>query len=159
MRVCGKNLFNETDPKTIRRVMISKNFHDQEIMQKIRDNKIKYVETDQRDLDRMLPHNQGLVFDINDYEYYELSSIESDENTVLILDHLEDPHNFGAIIRTCEARGIKTIIIPKDRSVVVNETVIKTSTGAISRVKIVQVANLVNAINKLKDMCYFVYDA
>ena len=94
-----------------------------------------------------------------DYEYYELSSIESDENTVVILDHLEDPHNFGAIIRTCEARGIKTIIIPKDRSVVVNETVIKTSTGAISRVKIVQVANLVNAINKLKDMGYFVYAA
>ena len=159
MRVCGKNVFNETDPKTIRRVLISPNFRDQEIMQKIRENKIKYVETDQRDLDRMLPHNQGIVFDINDYEYYELSSIESDENTVVILDHLEDPHNFGAIIRTCEARGIKTIIIPKDRSVVVNETVIKTSTGAISRVKIVQVANLVNAINKLKDMGYFVYAA
>jgi 23S rRNA (guanosine2251-2'-O)-methyltransferase len=159
MRVCGKNVFNETDIKTIRRVMISKNFHDQEIMQKIRDNKIKFVETDQRDLDRMLPHNQGIVFDINDYEYYELSSIEDNENTVVILDHLEDPHNFGAIIRTCEARGIKTIIIPKDRSVVVNETVIKTSTGAISRVKIVQVANLVNAINKLKDNGYFVYAA
>ena len=159
MRVCGKNVFNETDPKTIRRVLISPNFRDQEIMQKIRENKIKYVETDQRDLDRMLPHNQGIVFDINDYEYYELSSIGSDENTVVILDHLEDPHNFGAIIRTCEARGIKTIIIPKDRSVVVNETVIKTSTGAISRVKIVQVANLVNAINKLKDMGYFVYAA
>ena len=159
MRVCGKNVFNETDPKTIRRVLISPNFRDQEIMQKIRENKIKYVETDQRDLDRMLPHNQGIVFDINDYEYYELSSIEDDENMVVILDHLEDPHNFGAIIRTCEARGIKTIIIPKDRSVVVNETVIKTSTGAISRVKIVQVANLVNAINKLKDMGYFVYAA
>ena len=100
MRVCGKNVFNETDIKTIRRVMISKNFHDQEIMQKIRDNKIKFVETDQRDLDRMLPHNQGIVFDINDYEYYELSSIEDNENTVVILDHLEDPHNFGAIIRT-----------------------------------------------------------
>ena len=44
MLVCGKNVFNETDPKTIRRVMISKNFHDQEIMQVIRDNKIKFVE-------------------------------------------------------------------------------------------------------------------
>ena len=111
MRVCGKNVFNETDPKTIRRVLISPNFRDQEIMQKIRENKIKYVETDQRDLDRMLPHNQGIVFDINDYEYYELSSIEDNENMVVILDHLEDPHNFGAIIRTCEARGINTIIV------------------------------------------------
>ena len=49
---------------------------------------------------------------------------------VVILDHLEDPHNFGAIIRTCEAKGIKNIIIPKDRSVQVNDTVYKTSVGS-----------------------------
>jgi 23S rRNA (guanosine2251-2'-O)-methyltransferase len=76
-----------------------------------------------------------------------------------MLDHLEDPHNFGAIIRTCEARGIKSIIIPKDRSVIVNETVMKTSVGALNHVNIIMVTNLVNAINKLKDQGYFVYAA
>jgi len=159
MIVCGKNVFNETDPKDIRRVFISPNFKDQEIMQKIRDNHIKFENRDQRVLDKMGIHNQGIVIEINDYEYKDMKSISEDEKMVVILDHLEDPHNFGAIIRTCEARGIKTIIIPKDRSVVVNETVVKTSTGAISRVNIVQVSNLVNAINKLKDMGFFVYAA
>ena len=76
-----------------------------------------------------------------------------------MLDHLEDPHNFGAIIRSCEARGIKNIIIPKDRSVLVNETVMKTSTGALERVNIIMVNNLVNAINKLKEKGFFIYAA
>ena len=82
-----------------------------------------------------------------------------DSDFVVILDHLEDPHNFGAIIRTCECAGIKNIIIPKDRSVTVNDTVVKVSVGAIEHVKIIMVSNLVNAINKLKDMGYFIYAA
>ena len=157
MIVYGKNVFNETDPKTIRRVKLSPTFKDQEIMKKIKDNHIKYMVTDQRDLDRIALHNQGIVIEINDYEYKDLSVIGKDEKIVLLLDHLEDPHNFGAIIRTCEARGIKSVIIPKDRSVAVNDTVMKTSAGALNRVNIIMVPNLVNAINKLKDEGFFVY--
>lgn len=95
---------------------------------------------------------------IDDYEYSSLSDIK-DENLIVILDHLEDPHNFGAIIRTCEAAGVKTIIIPKDRSVSVNSTVMKTSVGALKYVKIIMVNNLVNVINTLKKDGYFVYAA
>jgi len=157
MLVCGKNVFNETDPKSIRRVRLSSNFRDQDIMKKIKDNRIKYMVSDQRELDRLMLHNQGIVIEINDYEYKDLSVIGKDENLVLLLDHLEDPHNFGAIIRTCEARGIKSVIIPKDRSVVVNDTVMKTSAGALNRVNIIMVPNLVNAINKLKDDGFFIY--
>ena len=157
MIVYGKNVFNETDPKTIRRVKLSPTFKDQEIMKKIKDNHIKYMIADQRDLDRIALHNQGIVIEINDYEYKDLSVIGKDEKIVLLLDHLEDPHNFGAIIRTCEARGIKSVIIPKDRSVAVNDTVMKTSAGALNRVNIIMVPNLVNAINKLKDEGFFIY--
>ena len=157
MIVYGKNVFNETDPKTIRRVKLSPTFKDQEIMRKIKENHIKYIVSDQRDLDRIALHNQGIVIEINDYEYKDLSIIGKDEKIVLLLDHLEDPHNFGAIIRTCEARGIKSVIIPKDRSVAVNDTVMKTSAGALNRVNIIMVPNLVNAINKLKDDGFFVY--
>ena len=157
MIVYGKNVFNETDPKSIRRVKLSPTFKDQEIMKKIKENHIKYIVSDQRDLDRIALHNQGIVIEINDYEYKDLSSISKDEKIVLLLDHLEDPHNFGAIIRTCEARGIKSVIIPKDRSVAVNDTVMKTSAGALNRVNIIMVPNLVNAINRLKDDGFFVY--
>ena len=159
MRVCGKNVFNEIEPKDIRKLYLSKTFKDAQVMQKIRDNKIKYIETDPKVMDRMLPHNQGLIIEINDYDYKDLSVIGNDEKMVLMLDHLEDPHNFGAIIRTCESKGIKSIIIPKDRSVVVNETVMKTSAGGLNHVNIIMVTNLVNAINELKDRGFFVYAA
>lgn len=158
MRVCGKNVFNELDLKKVRKILLSPNFKDKDILDKIKNNKLKYVITDNKIMDKMMLHNQGIIVEINDYEYADLSVIE-DDKLVLMLDHLEDPHNFGAIIRTCEARGIKSIIIPKDRSVIVNETVMKTSTGALNHVNIIMVTNLVNAINKLKDQGFFVYAA
>lgn len=158
MRVCGKNVFNELDYKTVRKVLISDNFRDKEILNKIRDNKLKYILTDQKIMDKMLPHNQGIIIEIDDYAYGTIDDI-SDDSLVLMLDHLEDPHNFGAIIRTCEAKGIKSIIIPKDRGVTVNETVMKTSSGALNHVNIIMVTNLVSAINKLKDKGFFVYSA
>jgi 23S rRNA (guanosine2251-2'-O)-methyltransferase len=159
MRVCGKNVFNELDLKGVRKVLLSPNFKDKDILSKIKDNKLKYVITDQKILDKMMLHNQGIIIEINDYEYKTIEDITPEENFIVMLDHLEDPHNFGAIIRTCEARGIKSIIIPKDRSVIVNETVMKTSVGALNHVNIIMVTNLVNAINKLKDQGYFVYAA
>lgn len=73
-----------------------------------------------------------------------------------MLDHIEDPHNFGAIIRTCEAAGVDFIIIPKDRQVQVNATVMKTSVGTLDEMKIVQVANLASTIDYLKDHGYWV---
>ena len=73
-----------------------------------------------------------------------------DNPFIVILDHLEDPHNFGAIIRTCEAAGTDYIVIPKDRSVSINSTVMKTSVGALDNVKIVMVTNLNTCINELK---------
>jgi len=106
----------------------------------------------------MTENHQGIIIDMHEYEYGTINDIE-DDNLVLILDHLEDPHNFGAIIRSAEARGVKNIIIPKDRSVSVNETVMKTSSGALSHVNVIMVTNLVNAMNTLKDKGYFLYGA
>ena len=103
-------------------------------------------------------HHQGVVIDIDDYEYYKLEDI-IDENFLVCLDHLEDPHNLGAIIRTCECAGIKGIIIHKDRSIRVNETVMKISAGAINNVKIVEVSNLSEILRKLQKNMFFVYTA
>lgn len=158
MRVCGKNVFNELDKTKIKKVYLSKNFHDEKIIEYLKEHHLKYVLTEPNIMDKMMKNNQGIIFDMHDYEYKTLDAI-GDEKFVLILDHLEDPHNFGAIIRSCEARGVKNIIIPKDRSVSVTDTVMKTSTGAIENVNIIMVNNLVAAINKLKDKGFFVYAA
>ena len=73
-----------------------------------------------------------------------------------MLDHLEDPHNFGAIIRTSEALGIDGIIIPNDRSVGITSTVVKTSVGAIEHIKIIRVPNLQVALKKLKENNFWI---
>jgi len=74
----------------------------------------------------------------------------------VILDHLEDPHNLGAIIRTCEAAGVTSIIIPKNRGVEVNATVIKTSVGAIENIPVSMVTNLNTTIQNLKNHGFWV---
>ena len=157
MRVAGKNVFNELDKKSIRKIYLSKSFKDKNILDYIKENKLKYVVYDNKVMDSMVRNNQGIIVDINDYDYKTLVVI--DDDFVIMLDHLEDPHNFGAIIRTAESMGVKNIIIPKDRSVVVNETVMKTSAGTLNFVNIIQVSNLVNAINYLKDNGFFIYGA
>lgn len=161
MKVFGKNVFNELkdNVKSIKKVYIAKNFNDKEIIKFIQDNKISYSVTDPKNMDGMVEgRHQGIIAVIDDYEYVDYKTMLGD-NVVVMLDHLEDPHNFGAIIRTCEAAGIKSIIIPKDRSVSVTSTVMKTSAGALEHVNIAMVNNLVNVMDDFKDNGFFVYAA
>ena len=161
MKVFGKNVFNELkdNVKSIKKVYIAKNFNDKEIIKFIQDNKISYSVTDPKNMDGMVEgRHQGIIAVIDDYEYVDYKTMLGD-NVVVMLDHLEDPHNFGAIIRTCEAAGIKSIIIPKDRSVSVTSTVMKTSAGALEHVNIAMVNNLVKVMDDFKDNGFFVYAA
>lgn len=159
MYVCGKNVLKETPVKKIHKVFLREYFKDNEVIEYLKSNKIHFEFINIQRLNKMVKENhQGIVIDIDDYEYYKLDDILN-ENFVVCLDHLEDPHNLGAIIRTCECAGINAIIIPQTRSVRVNETVMKISAGAINNVKVVLVSNLNNAIKKLKDNLFFVYAA
>ena len=158
MLIYGRNPLKETNSKDIKKIYLNKNLVNKEIFDYIREQKIKYDLVDTKVLDKMVgPNHQGLVIDVFDYEYYNMDAVT--EDFVVMLDHIEDPHNFGAIIRSCECAGVKTIIIPKNRSCLVNSTVVKVSCGAISNIKIVMVNNLLDAINKLKKDNYFIYGA
>ncbi len=115
--------------------------------------------------DKRVENSQGVVAFISQYDYYLefgafLEKVAQDEKSiVLILDGVQDPRNFGAILRSAEIFGVKGIIIPERNSVKVNETVVKTSTGAIEHVDIVKVTNIAEAIQKLKKLDYWVYGA
>ena len=91
------------------------------------------------------------------FQYYDWQDIldiaeQKGENLfLLILENLEDPRNFGAILRTAEAAGVHGVIIPKKRSVQLNETVQRTSTGAADLVPIARVGNINDIINRLKE--------
>lgn len=157
MYVFGKNVAKELlkTNKKIYKVYLWENFDDKSIINELKDKNIKTISLTKKDMDRLEKgSHQGIILDIEDYKYVSEKNMfdnMSSNPLIVILDHLEDPHNFGAIIRTCEAAGVDYIIIPKDRSVSVNSTVMKTSTGAINNVNIVLVTNLNNTIKKLKE--------
>ena len=163
MLVYGRNVVNEIlNGKTkIYKVFLDNNYKDEDILNKINKRGLKKFHIDKSKLDKMCGNstNQGIAMDIEEYNYYDIKTIEEDDksNFVVMLDSIEDPHNFGAIIRTCECAGVDYIIIPKNRSVSVNSTVYKTSSGALSNMKIVEVSNLHNTIKKLKDLGFWVY--
>lgn len=102
-------------------------------------------------------NHQGVVALVSGYEYVELEDLYGEN--ILILDKIEDPHNFGAIARSAEALDFKGIIIPKHNSSYVNSIVYKTSAGAIDNIKVHIATNLTNAIEKLKENSYWVYGA
>ncbi len=158
MYVYGKNVAKEVLQKKtpIKKAYIYENFKDEDILNELKKASIPCKFMDKKALDNIENGNhQGIILDIEDYKYYSLDKI-LDKDIIVILDHLEDPHNFGAIIRTCEAAGITSIIIPKDRSIKVNATVMKTSVGTLEDVNICMVTNLVNAIKTLKENGFWI---
>ena len=158
MLVYGRNVARDLlkKGKNIRKIIIQDSFDDKEIISLVEKSNLRVETKTKREIDNLCSGlHQGIILDIPDYQYSELNEL-LDEEIIVILDHLEDPHNLGAIIRTCEAAGIKGIIIPKDRQVGVNATVMKTSVGTLDNVKVASVSNIVNAIEKLKKHNYWI---
>lgn len=163
MYIYGKNVLKEklNSNERIDRVYLSDKFNDRDIINKLKDKHIKYSFVPNSSLDRKVNGlHQGVVIEIDEVETYTLddlvNNIDKEYPLIVVLDHLEDPHNFGAIIRTCEALGVDGIVIPNDRSVGINATVVKTSAGAISHIKIAKVSNIYSTINKLKGLGYWI---
>ena len=152
MLVYGRNVAKELlkKNKNIKKIIIQENFDDKMLNSLIENKKFPVEIKSKREMDDLcLGLHQGIILDVPDYEYKSLDEL-LEEEVLVILDHLEDPHNLGAIIRTCEAAGIKGIIIPKERQVGVNATVMKTSAGTLDNVSVASVTNIVNTIDKLK---------
>lgn len=160
MLVYGRNVAKEVlqNPKKVKKITLMKDFKEKDIISLIEKNKIKVEYLDKKGFSKFDKYShQGIILDIEDFNYTDYEEFLSVDNAkIVILDHIEDPHNLGAIIRTCEAAGILGIIIPKDRSVDINSTVMKTSAGALENIKIAKVTNLVSVIDKLKENGYWI---
>lgn len=156
--------------RTIEYIMVSrgeKTGSIRELIRIARDRKIVIKEVDKKKLDSICQTgaHQGVIAVVTPYEYCDLKDIldyakEKEESPfIIILNEIEDPHNFGSIIRTAEVCGVHGIIIPKRRNVGVTPTVYKSSAGAIEHVKIAKVTNVNNAIDELKEQGVWVYGA
>lgn len=160
MLVYGRNVAIDLikNNKKIDYIILQEGFSDKNIISLIENAKIRFESRPKREIDDLVSGvHQGIILSIPDYNYNNLESIISgNDDVVVVLDHLEDPHNFGAIIRTCEAAGIKSIIIGRDRQAHVNSTVMKTSVGTVMSMNIIEVSNIANSIDWLKDNGFWI---
>ena len=139
----------------------------QKIIGIAKDRKIVIQQVDKMKLDSMSDGNahQGVVALVTGYEYSSLDEIlkfaqnKGESPFLVVLDGIEDTHNLGAIIRTAESAGVHGIIIPKRRSAMVNQTVYKSSAGAVEHIKIAQVTNISQTIDNLKKAGIWFYGA
>ena len=130
-----------------------------------RNNKVEVEFVDKLAIDKLTKgkNSQGVLTFAKSYEYCNVNDIlnyaESKNKSpfILILDGIEDPHNLGAIIRTAECAGVDGVIIAQNRACEVNETVFKTSAGAIANMRVAQVVNISQTIEKLKKLNVWVY--
>lgn len=161
MLVYGKNVAREilnSDYK-INKIYLIETFDTNELINIIKKRNFQVEYKTMSEMDKMCKDlHQGIIIDIEDYKYLEFNTLKNDTNAnfIVILDHIEDPRNFGAIIRTCECAGVDYIIIPNKRNVEVTAAAMKTSSGALTNVKIIKVANLRNTINNLKDLGFWI---
>lgn len=107
--------------------------------------------------------HQGIVLGITPFEYLAVEELISqakdkkDDPFFLILDGIEDPHNFGSILRTADATGVDGVIIPKHRAVGITSVVTKTSTGAVEHIPVARATNLKQAIQTLKEQGFWIF--
>ena len=172
MRIEGKNAVTEAlrAGKAVYKIKIAKEanqalFVGVVALAKKANIKLEYVERKDLDLLSQAQHHQGIIAEMEDFDYVGVSDIlalaakQGEAPFVIILDGIEDPHNLGSIIRVCDCAGVHGVVLPKHNACPINETVAKVSAGAIGHVKVARVTNLNNAIEELKKAGVWVYAA
>ncbi len=103
-------------------------------------------------LDDMEPdvNHQGVLLEVPQFPYADLEDVIERTGTVLVLDHLADPQNFGTLLRSGDAAGIAGAVIPSDRSASISPSVVNSSSGAVEHMEIALVPNLGRALDKLE---------
>lgn len=170
--IYGKNAIIEaleSDSREFNRILISNTSRADEKIEKIKElAKLKGVVfqfVGKEKLNQLVQEarHQGVIAQVSPIKYEDLEDfIEKNSNeltSVVILDGVEDSHNLGAIIRSCVCAGVKGIILPSRRGVLINSTVEKTSAGAVNHISIIKVNSIVNAVQRLKEKNYWVIAA
>jgi len=96
-------------------------------------------------------NHQGIGLDAGAFEYAMLEDFAGRDGTVLVLDHIQDPQNFGTLLRAAEAVAVAGVVIPQDRAVAVTPAVVNASSGAVEHLQVAQVPNISRAIDTLKE--------
>ncbi|MBO7676337.1 MAG: 23S rRNA (guanosine(2251)-2'-O)-methyltransferase RlmB [Erysipelotrichaceae bacterium] len=151
--VFGKNSFFEA--LNNKRIIKAYVLNDRDI----KDKGIPYQIVDRKMLDKLSKsgNHQGYVAEVKEFKMSKVSDMIKDKNgLIVILDGIQDVHNLGAIIRTCECAGVDGVIYRSHNAVKVNDTVAKVASGALEYMKVSEVTNLVNTMKELKKNGYWI---
>ncbi|MFC1512631.1 23S rRNA (guanosine(2251)-2'-O)-methyltransferase RlmB [bacterium] len=158
--VCGRNAVAEIldSQRSINKIIIAKGAKGKVIdiiIDKAKQKKIVFFFKERIVLDKIAGNNQGIVAFVSAKKYDDINSIidscDMAQNPVLcLLDRITDPRNLGAIARSAYTLGAQGLIIPKRNTCSINNTVVKTSAGAIEFLPVAQVNNIVNTMKLLK---------
>ncbi|MCF0107433.1 MAG: 23S rRNA (guanosine(2251)-2'-O)-methyltransferase RlmB [Bacilli bacterium] len=144
------------------KVYLERGFSDRSVLDIIENKHIPVIYVDRKELDSVCDGvHQGLAADTKGYSYCSIEEILSKAKKetrpiVVLLDGINDPHNLGAILRSCDVFGVTGLIMAKHNQVMLNATVAKTSAGAINYVPVAVVSNLNNAIRELKEHGFWI---
>jgi len=95
-------------------------------------------------------NHQGVLLEVGDYVYADLDDVIERDGTILVLDHLQDPQNFGTLLRAGDAAGIAGVVIAADRSVGVTPAVVNASAGAVEHLVVAQVPSIARSLEKIE---------
>lgn len=168
-KIYGKNAVLEAlrGELSINKIYIAKGIHfDNKFKEILRIAKEKnipvhYVEREWIEKEAV-SNSQGIMAILALAPYRDWVDVEKNMDSrsiIIILDHIQDPQNFGAIARTAEFGGVSAIVIPKARSVSITSVAFKASAGALSYIPVVRVSNLVNFMKSLKEKNWFIVGA
>ena len=162
--IFGRNPVKEAlKANRVNRIYITNNFSDKEINTLLEEKKpyIRVVSNGELDNKSNGGVHQGIAAEVKPYEYLDLDEIirRSRKETVpviVILDGINDTHNLGAILRSCDVFNVTGVLIPKHNQVPLNATVAKSSAGAINYVPVAQIGSINQTLQKLKDNGFWI---
>jgi 23S rRNA (guanosine2251-2'-O)-methyltransferase len=168
MKTEGRNAVNELlkTGKNIDKILIEKGAQGSlaVLFAEARKRKLRVQFVDRQVLDKesVTGRHQGVIAFTTDYEYYDVEDLIAEKKSekggfIVLCDGIEDVHNLGSILRVAECAGADGVIIPKNGSATVTESVIRISAGAAEHMKVAKVANLNQTIEFLQKNGYWIY--
>ena len=165
MYLYGKNSVSErlnADPKSIEKIFLQDNFKSEDLLDAIDKARVPTAKVSEKELTKIKRADrlQGIVAKVEDFKYTPfdklLQDAVKDDLSLLFLDNINDPHNMGSVIRIAACFGGFAVIIPKNDSCEVNDTVMHVASGGENFVPVSMVTNTLTGLLKAKEKGFWV---
>ncbi len=149
------------NPKSLETLVLQDNWKDNESLRELeqmgRDKRLKIELRSAQTMDRMGSHQGALLIASTSPSIEVADLLKLEEGIIVALDGVEDPHNLGAVLRTCWLMGVKAVIIPEDRAVGLTPVAHKVAAGGAEHVPLIRDNNFQSVFSDLKEAGYWIF--